>query len=415
MGKYIIEGGKKLSGSITVESAKNALLPIIASSILTEEEVVIKSCPPILDVLGMVDILKKLGVKTEFSCRDLIINSKDLDCEVLTEDFTKKLRTSVLMIGSLLSRCGKVKLSYPGGCEIGKRPIDMHIEAIKRLGVSVVDDGNEIVCAVDKLKGADINLIFPSVGTTENLLLASVKAKGITKIRNYAKEPEVMDLINMLNLMGARIGVFNDYIVIEGVEKLHGVEYKPIADRIEAGTFLLSAVVTGGEMEIKGVKAQNFLPLIGKFCDNTCKITISNDIIYIKSGKERKPFNVVTGPYPLFPTDLQPQTCVLAALSDGVSTITEKVFDNRFGYAKELIKMGARLNLHGNVATIKGVEKLQGAKVYAKDLRGGAALVLAGLSAEGRTEVNGVHHVERGYYLFEDKLRSLGANILKQT
>ncbi len=414
MGKYLIEGGRKLSGSIMVESAKNALLPMIACSILTEEEVIIKSCPPILDVLGMADILKKLGVKTEFSCHNLIINSKTLDCGVLTEDFTKKLRTSVLMLGALLTRCGKVKLSYPGGCEIGKRPIDMHLEALKLLGVSVFDDGNEIVCAVDKLKGADINLSFPSVGTTENLLLASVKAKGITKIRNYAKEPEVIDLINMLNQMGAKIGVFNDYILVEGVKKLHGIEYKPIPDRIEAGTFLLSAVVTGGELEIRGVKSQNILPLIGKFCDNTCKITISNDIIYIKSGEERKPFNVNTGPYPLFPTDLQAQTCVLATLCNGVSTITENVFENRFGYTKELIKMGARLSIQGNVATVKGVEKLQGAKVYAKDLRGGAALVLAGLSAEGQTEMNGVEHVERGYYLFEEKLRSLGANIRKQ-
>lgn len=414
MGKYLIEGGRKLSGSIMVESAKNALLPMIACSILTEEEVIIKSCPPILDVLGMADILKKLGVKTEFSCHNLIINSKTLDCGVLTEDFTKKLRTSILMLGALLSRCGKVKLSYPGGCEIGKRPIDMHLQALKLLGVSVFDDGNEIVCAVDKLKGADITLSFPSVGTTENLLLASVKAKGITKIRNYAKEPEIIDLINMLNQMGARIGVFNDYIIVEGVKKLHGIEYKPIPDRIEAGTFLLSAVVTGGELEIKGVKSQNILPLIGKFCDNTCKITISNDIIYIKSGEERKPFNVNTGPYPLFPTDLQAQTCVLATLCNGVSTITENVFENRFGYTKELIKMGARLSIQGNVATVKGVEKLQGAKVYAKDLRGGAALVLAGLSAEGQTEMNGVEHVERGYYLFEEKLRSLGANIRKQ-
>ncbi len=414
MGKYVIEGGRKLSGSIMVESAKNALLPMIACSVLTEEEVIIKSCPPILDVLGMVDILKKLGVKTEFSCHNLIINSKTLDCGVLTEDFTKKLRTSILMMGALLTRCGKVKLSYPGGCEIGKRPIDMHLDALKQLGVSVYDDGKEIVCAVDKLKGAEINLSFPSVGTTENLILASVKAKGVTKIRNYAKEPEVIDLINMLNHMGARIGVFNDYIVVEGVKKLHGIEYKPISDRIEAGTFMLSAVVTGGELEIRGVKSQNILPLIGKFCDNTCKITISNDIIYIKSGKERKPFNVITGPYPLFPTDLQAQTCVLTTLCDGVSTITENVFENRFGYTKELIKMGARLSIKGNVATVKGVEKLQGAKVNAKDLRGGAALVLAGLSAEGQTEVYGVEHVERGYYFFEEKLRSLGANIRKQ-
>ncbi len=415
MGKFIIRGGRKLSGSLTVESAKNAVLPIIAASVLTKDEVVIKSCPPILDVLGMANILKELGVSTEFSCGDLIINSKNIDCNALTEDFTKKLRTSVLMIGSLLSRCGKVKLSYPGGCEIGKRPIDIHLNGIKKLGVTVLDDGKEIVCAVDKLKGADIVLEFPSVGATENLLLASVKAEGITKIRNYAKEPEVLDLVNMLNGMGARIGACEEYLTVEGVKRLHGIEYKPIPDRIEAGTFLLSSVLTGGEMEIKGIKPKNILPLISKFCENTCKITLNSDIIYIKSGKMRKPFNLVTGPYPMFPTDLQAQTCVLATLCDGTSVITEKVFENRFGYTKELVKMGARLKVHGNVAIVKGVDTLQGAKVCAKDLRGGAALVLAGLAAEGDTEVTGVEHVERGYFNFDEKLRSLGAYVEKQT
>ncbi len=413
MGKYVIRGGRKLSGSITAQSAKNAILPMIACSVLTEEEVVIKRCPPMLDVLSMIDILKKLGVSATFLDGDLVINSKDLSCDFLTEDLTKKLRTSVLMMGALLSRCGKVKLSYPGGCEIGTRPIDIHLEGLKKLGVCVVDNGREIVCGVDKLRGEDIFIEFPSVGATENLLLASVKAEGITRIKNYAKEPEVVDLINMLNSMGARVGYDDESITIEGVKRLHGVEYNPLPDRIEAGTMLISAVATGGELEIKGVKPQNFLPLIGKFCDNTCKITISNDIIYIKSGAGRKPFCVTTGPYPMFPTDLQAQTCALATLCDGVSTIRETVFENRFGYTKELIKMGARLRVNGNVATVKGVETLQGAKVYAKDLRGGAALVIAGLSAQGVTEVFGAEYVERGYYDFEKKLSSIGADIEK--
>ncbi len=415
MGKYVIYGGQKLSGSITVDSAKNALLPMIAASILTEEQVVIKACQPILDVLGMTEILNKLGVRTEFFCGDLIICAKNIDCAFLNEEYTRKLRTSVLMLGSLLARCGVARLTYPGGCEIGKRPIDIHLKALKSLGVNIVDDGREIFCTASKLKGADIMLEFPSVGATENVLLASVRAEGVTRIRNYAKEPEVLDLIKMLSCMGAKIGVSDEYIMVEGVSKLHGIEYKPLSDRIEAGTMLLSAVITGGELEIKGVKPQNFLPLISKFCDNTCKISISNDIIYIKSGVERKPFNVITGPYPMFPTDLQAQTCVLATLCNGVSTIKETIFENRFGYTKELIKMGARLEVNGNIATVKGVEALQGAKVFAKDLRGGAALVLAGLSATGTTEVHGAEHVERGYYRLEEKLRSIGANIEKQS
>lgn len=413
MGKYVIKGGNKLSGSVQIESAKNAILPMIAATILTEDEVVIKSCPPLLDVLSMIDILEKLGVKAKLENGNLIVNSKSFNCEALTEDFTKRLRTSILMLGSLLGRCGKAKLSYPGGCEIGKRPIDIHLEAFKGLGVEIIDNGKEIVCAVDKIKGGEITLSYPSVGATENLLLASVISDERTCIKNYAKEPEIIDLINMLNSMGARIGVTDKYIEVIGVKSLHGTEYKPIPDRIEAGTFLLSALVTGGEIEIRGVNAKNILPLINKFKNNTCNISIFSDIIYIKSGKERKPFSLTTGPYPMFPTDLQAQTAVLSSISNGVSIISEKVFENRFGYTKELIKMGARLSVSGDTATIIGVERLQGAKVTAKDLRGGAALVLAGLSAQGVSEVEGAHHIERGYFEFDKKLRSLGADIEK--
>lgn len=413
MGKYVIKGGKKLSGSVRIDSAKNAILPMIAATILTKEEVVIKSCPPLLDVLSMIDILGKLGVSAYFQNGDLIVNSKGFNCEALTEDFTKKLRTSILMLGALLGRCGKAKLTYPGGCEIGKRPIDIHLQALKGLGVEVLDNGSEIVCAVDKIKGGDITLSYPSVGATENLLLASVISEGVTRIKNYAKEPEVIDLINMLCSMGAKIGVTDKCIEIIGVKSLHGTEYRPIPDRIEAGTFLLSALITGGEVEIKGVNAKNILPLINKFCNSTCNISIFSDIIYIKSGKERKPFNLTTGPYPMFPTDLQAQTTVLSSLANGVSIIKENVFENRFGYTKELIKMGARLSVKGDTATIIGVEKLQGAKVTAKDLRGGAALVLAGLSADGVTEVDGTLHIDRGYFEFDKKLRALGADIEK--
>lgn len=412
MEKYIINGGK-ISGSVKIESAKNALLPMISASILTEEEVLIKSCPKLLDVLSMLRILNKLGVKTQFVGDDLLINSKDLISCHLDDNLTKGLRTSVLMLGALMGRCKTAKLNYPGGCEIGKRPIDIHLNSLKELGVNVNDDGREIFCYTDRLVGKEIFLSFPSVGATENLLLASVKAEGITKIHNYAKEPEILDLIKMLNSMGARIS-FNSYCVtIEGVKKLHGTKYLPLSDRIETGTFLLASALTGGEIELINAKPQNILPLIGKFCESTCKIILKNDIIYLKFIKGLKAFNVTTGPFPLFPTDLQAPISVLASVSKGESTICERIFENRFGYAEELNKMGARILVNGDTATIKGVKRLHGEVVRARDLRGGAALVLAGLNAEGKTEVYDVSHVERGYYEFDKKLSMLGIDIKK--
>ena len=413
MEKFVINGGK-IDGSIKIESAKNAVLPMIACAILTEEEVVIKSCPKILDVLSMIRILKKLGVKADFEGENLVINSLGLNSCFINEELTKGLRTSVLMLGALIGRCNSVRITYPGGCEIGKRPIDLHLEALKKLGVKVEDDEREIFCYTDNLIGGEMFLPIPSVGATENILLASVRAKGITKVHNYAKEPEVIDLIKMLNKMGAKIVADEDLLSIEGVKKLNGVEYKPISDRIEAGTFLLAGAITGGKIQIKNANPQNILPLLGKFCESTCKIDLTNDIIYLKSITSRRAFNLTTGPYPLFPTDLQPQTTILACVSDGQSRICEKVFENRFGYTSELVKMGADISVYKDTAIVKGVKRLHGAKLYAKDLRGGASLVLAGLVAEGQTEVYGVKHIERGYHNFDGKLKALGAKIKRE-
>lgn len=410
MEKYVINSGK-VSGKVVIDSAKNAVLPMIAGAVLTEEQTIIKNCPKIVDVISMLKLLKEVGISSEFVDDDLVINAKEINGYYLPYKLTKTLRTSVLMMGALLGRCGKATLHYPGGCEIGERPINLHISSLKKLGVSVLDDGDVLQCSCSKLQGESIRLNYPSVGATENLLLASVKAEGITKIYNYAKEPEVIDFINMLNQMGARISVSPEVLTIEGVSKLHGVVYKPIPDRIEAGTFILSALITKGEIEISNVNLENILPLVGKFYNNTCNISIKNDIIYLKSGSMRNSFNVITGPHPLFPTDLQAQTAVLATVSKGESKIVETVFENRFGYALELIKMGAKIKVLQNTAYIKGVKKLQGAKVTAKDLRGGAALVLAGLCAEGQTEVLGVEHVERGYYNFDKKLEALNISI----
>ncbi len=414
MGKFEIYGGKRLSGKVELESAKNAVLPLLAGSILTDEQVVIKNCPKIHDVLNMIKILQGLGVSVEFQDNDLVINAKSINSCAIPIGLGKELRSSIFMLGSLLSRVGKANLSYPGGCDIGLRPIDIHLSALKSMGVRIKEQDAELFCTVKKLKGRDIYLDFPSVGATENIMLSAVLAEGKTEIRNPAREPEIVDLMNFLNAMGAKVyGAGTSTILIEGVKRLHGAEYKPISDRIEAGTFMLATAITGGEMEIKGIKAKNISSLIHKLCDNTCKITINNDIIYIKSGAVKKPFGLVTAPYPAFPTDLQAQTTALLAVCDGDSVVTENMFETRFNHIPELIRMGADVSVKGRTAFIHGVKELKGADVYAKDLRGGAALVLAGLVASGKTTVHDIHHIERGYLDFDRKLSALGAEIKK--
>ncbi len=415
MGKYIINGGKRLDGSVKIESAKNSVLPLIAASIMTDEEVVIKDCPMIADVLSMVKILNVLGVKTLFQGNNLVIKAEEIKSCLIPSDLSKELRSSIFMMGALLSRVKKAKLSYPGGCDIGLRPIDIHLSALKSLGVKTVEQGGEINCQADKITGAEIYLDFPSVGATENAIMTSVFAEGKTEIHNPAKEPEIVDLMCFLNSMGAKIyGAGTSIILIEGVKKLHGTVYKPIPDRIEAGTYLLSAAITGGEIEIKNCRIKNISSLIHKLCDNTCKITIKNDIIYLKSGRVRKAFSFTTGPYPSFPTDLQPQTMSFLSVCQGLSVISENVFETRYKHVSELIKMGADITVKGRTAIISGVNRLSGAEVVSTDLRGGASLVLAGLNAEGQTVVDGIWHVERGYYRFDEKLRALGADIVKR-
>ncbi len=414
MGKFEIYGGKKLSGRVELESAKNAVLPLLAGAILTDEQVVIKNCPKIDDVLTMVEILRALGVNANFEGNNLVVNSKTINSYSIPVSLVKELRSSIFMLGSLLSRVGKANICYPGGCDIGLRPIDIHLSALKSMGVRIIEQGGELNCSVKGLKGRDIYLDFPSVGATENIMLSAVLAEGKTQIRNPAKEPEIVDLMNYLNSMGAKVyGAGTSTILIEGVKKLHGVEYTPITDRIEAGTFMLAAAITGGEVEIKGIKAKNISSLIHKLCDNSCKITIKNDIIYLKSGAVKKSFGLVTAPYPAFPTDLQAQTTALLCVCKGESVVTENMFETRFNHLPELIKMGANVFVKGRTAFIRGVKELCGADVRAMDLRGGAALVLAGLSAKGKTTVNDIYHIERGYLNFDKKLSALGADIVR--
>ena len=412
MEKYVINGGRKLNGSVKIESAKNSVLPILAASILTDQPVVIKNCPKIEDVLSMIKILNSLGVKTLFEEENLIVDSSVINSFSITEDLSKELRSSVFMMGALLSRLKMARLFFPGGCDIGLRPIDLHLSALKELGVTVIEMNGEIVCRADNVRGREVYLDYPSVGATENVMLAAVTAQGKTEIHNPAKEPEIIDLMKFLNSMGAKIyGAGTSTILIEGVKKLHGTEFLPMSDRIEAGTFLIAGAISGGEVQITNCQAKNISSLLHKLCNNTCKVSIKDDIIYLKSGVARKGFSFSTGPYPFFPTDLQAQTMALLAVSEGVSVVTENVFEMRYKHVAELIKMGADLSVKGRTAIINGVSVLNGATVTAHDLRGGAALVLAGLNAIGQTTVEDIKHVKRGYLDFDKKLRSLGADI----
>ena len=415
MSKLIVHGGNKLSGKIRLESAKNAVLPMIAGAILTNEQVVIKNCPKISDVLNMIKILNHLGVKVCFDGEDLVINSKEISSYTVPESLSKELRSSIYFMGALISRVKKAKISYPGGCDIGVRPIDLHVKGLRELGVSITEIFGEIICSVGNVRGRAIYLDFPSVGATENLMLTAVFCDGKTEIHNAAREPEIIDFQCFLNSMGAKIyGAGTSTILIEGVKNLHGTVYKPMEDRIECGTYLIATAITGGEIEISNCNAKNISPLIHKLCDNTCKISISNDIIYLKSGKVKKAFSFSTGPHPFFPTDMQPQTMALCCVSNGVSVITEKVFERRFAHVSDFVKMGADITLKSNVAIVNGVKRLTGASVTANDLRGGVALVLAGLCADGKTVVNNFQFIERGYFNLEQKLCSLGANVKKK-
>ncbi len=415
MDKYVINGGNKLSGKIRIESAKNSVLPIIAGSILTNQQVVIKNCPKIKDVYAMLEILSYLGGKWTFEQGDLILNNASLNRYDIPKELASPVRSSVFMLGALLCRFKKAKIHQPGGCNIGKRPIDLHILALEDLGVKTECLGEQIICSAKEIKTNNIYLNYPSVGTTENIILCSVLSKGKTQIFNAAKEPEIVDLMKFLNSMGAKIyGAGTSTILIDGVENLSGTEFTPMFDRIECGTFMLATAITGGEIELSNCNAKNISLLTNKLCNNTCKITINNDIIYIKSGGKPKGFSFATNPYPQFPTDLQAQTMSLLCVSEGVSTITENVFENRFNHVNELVKMGADISVKGKTAIVKGVKRLNGKTVTATDLRGGASLVLAGLNAEGQTTVENVYYIERGYSDFDKKLRSLGADIIKQ-
>lgn len=413
MDTYLISGGERLYGKLQIQSAKNAVLPLLAASVLTDEQVKIRGVPPISDVENMLRILTEVGAKVKRNGEYTVIDSSNAISHEIPARLTKELRSSVFMLGSVLTRFRRARISYPGGCDIGLRPIDLHLSGLKRLGVDIIEEGGFIECRADTLKGAEILLDFPSVGATENIILAAVKAEGMTVIRNAAKEPEIVDLQNFLNAMGAKVrGGGGGTVFVEGVKRLYGVEYTPIKDRIEAGTHLIAAAMCGGEIEVEGVQAENIAALLHKLRENGCKIHTKNDRIVLRSdGRLRAVDLVETMPFPGFPTDLQAQYSTLCSVALGTTLVVENLFETRYKFAAELKRMGADITVRDRTAVVRGVERLHGAKVLASDLRGGAALVLAGLAAEGDTTVLDVAHIDRGYADFEYKLKKLGAKI----
>ena len=413
MDKYIIDGGEKLYGRVEIQGAKNTVLPLLAASVLTDEQVKIRGVPTIVDVENMMRILSELGCKIQRRKEYAVIDSSNAVSHEIPPRLTKELRSSVFMLGSVLTRFRRAKISYPGGCDIGLRPIDLHLSGLKRLGVEITEEGGYIDCKADVLKGAEILLDFPSVGATENIILAAVKAQGLTVIRNAAKEPEIVDLQNFLNAMGAKVcGAGGGTVVVEGVKRLHGVDYTPIGDRIEAGTYLIAAASCGGEIETLGVPPENIAALLHKLRENGCKIHTKNDKIILRSSGLLQSVDLVeTMPFPGFPTDMQAQYAALCTTARGTTLIVENLFETRYKYAGELKRMGADITVRDRTAVIRGVEKLHGAKVTAGDLRGGAALVVAALKADGQSEVVDLSHVDRGYADFEYKLKRLGAKI----
>ena len=413
MDKYVINGGEKLCGSIEIQSAKNTVLPLLAASILTDEPVKIRGVPMINDVESMLHILSEVGCNIGRKKDCATIDSSNAVSHEIPTRLTKELRSSVFMLGPLLSRFHRAKISYPGGCDIGLRPIDLHLSGLKRLGVEIVEKDGYIHCETEKLIGAEILLDCPSVGATENIMLAAVKAEGVTVIRNAAKEPEIVDLQRFLNAMGAKVfGAGGDTIAIEGVKRLHGVDYVPIGDRIEAGTYLIAVASCGGEIETKGVPPENIAALLHKLRENGCKIYANNDKIILTSNGQLRSVDIVeTMPFPGFPTDLQAQYTALCTTVKGSTLVVENLFETRYCYAAELKRMGADITVRGRTAFVRGVEKLHGACVTAGDLRGGAALVLAALKAEGQSTVVELSYIDRGYADFEGKLRKLGAKI----
>ena len=412
MSSYIIEGGHKLEGTVKISGSKNSALPIIAATILNAGKTTLYNVPNIQDTQMMYKILETLGAKIEKKNGKIKIDTSKIEKFEIPPELMHKMRSSVILAGALIGRYKKATFSYPGGCDIGSRPIDLHLKSFEKLGIQVNQNHGNIECNAEKIKGEKIDLDFPSVGATENAILASVLAEGTTIITNAAREPEIIDLQNFLNKMGAKIvGAGTDEIQIEGVKKLKDISYNIMPDRIETGSFLCFAAATKGNIILENVNATHITPIISKLEEAECKIETSKNKIKIIAPKKLKAIDIKTMPYPGFPTDMQSVFASMLTIAKGTSIIVENIFENRYKYTQELNKMGAKITVEGKSAIIRGTRKLYGADVKATDLRGGAALVLAGLIAKGKTQVEDIEYILRGYEKLDYKLQNLGANI----
>ncbi|MCL6612901.1 MAG: UDP-N-acetylglucosamine 1-carboxyvinyltransferase [Peptococcaceae bacterium] len=412
MSCFIIRGGKKLSGTVKVSPAKNAVLPIIAASLLAKTPCFLEEVPDLSDVRTICSVIEYLGAGVEKENGGLKISVPGVERNEAPYEFVRKMRASILIMGPLLARTGRARISAPGGCAIGSRPIDLHLKGFCLLGADIRQGQGFIDARADKLAGSRIYLDYPSVGATENIMMAASLARGTTVIENAAGEPEVVDLANFLNSMGARIkGAGTRVIRVEGVDELHGASYSVIPDRIEAGTFMVAAAMAGGSVLVENVICDHVNPLLAKLHEAGVRVEEGEGCVRVTGDGRIRPTDIKTMPYPGFPTDMQPQFTAMMTLAGGTSVITETVFENRFMHVNELKRMGARIKVSGRTVIVQGAGRLSGARVKATDLRAGAALVLAGLAAEGVTEVGNIHHIDRGYENFAEKLRGLGADI----
>ena len=412
MAQYIIEGGNKLEGVVNASGSKNASLPIIAASILSGKTTTLYNVPNIQDIKITLEILRLLGCNVVRKNGKIIIDSNSINKTEIPRDLMHKLRSSVILAGAIIGRFKKAVFSYPGGCDIGSRPIDLHIKALKKLGINIEEDSGYIICKSDKIIGTDIDLDFPSVGVTENIMLAAVLAEGETVVTNAAMEPEIVDLQNFLNRTGAKIsGAGTNIIKIQGVKTLKNVSYNVMPDRIEVGTLLCMVAITGGNAIIKNVNNEDIKLISSKLEETGVKIKQEKGYIEIDAPKKLKAVDIKTLPYPGFPTDMQSVFGAMLTVAKGTSVIVENIFENRFKYINELKKMGAKASVEGRIAIIKGTKKLNGIEMEATDLRGGAALCTAALVARGESKVNNIEHILRGYENLDKKLQKLNAKI----
>lgn len=411
MDKFFVKGPVKLNGEVRVSRAKNACLPILAGVLLNDKKLVLNNVPKLRDINTMKKLLEAMGVKVDVNGSDWHIDSSNITSYEAPYDLVKTMRASICVLGPLLTRFGEAKVSLPGGCAIGTRPIDIHLSNLEKMGAEIKIEGGYVHAKAKKLKGVHLPLNFPSVGATENLMMAAVFAEGTTVIENAALEPEVSDLAHFLSKMGAKIsGIDSQKLVIEGVKSLNPINYEVIGDRIEAGTFICAALMTGGDLKVSGFDPKHLEFVIDKLIAAGAKIDVGSDYVHVHPS-QLKPLKLETHPYPGFPTDLQAQFMALMMTIDGFSLITENIFENRFMHVPELNRLGANIELKGNTAIITGKSKLIGAPIMCTDLRASAALVMGALCAEGTTEVQRVYHIDRGYEGIDKKLQALGVSI----